>query len=79
MQYSRRFGCVFLGGDVGYHLFITFVYGLFNDAFSGTDHAASNGGITVNDELKRIWKEAVFQPSHGRTDKITKNLSQCPS
>jgi len=32
---------------------------LFSDAFSSCNYVASNGKGSVNDELGRIWKEAV--------------------
>jgi hypothetical protein len=39
--------------------FILFIYNLFNDAFSSTDYILSNERMTVNNELERMWKEAV--------------------
>jgi xanthine dehydrogenase iron-sulfur cluster and FAD-binding subunit A len=38
-----------------------FIYSLFNDAFSISDYRASNERMrmTVNNELERMWKEAV--------------------
>jgi hypothetical protein len=36
-----------------------FIYSLFNDAFSVSDFIASNEMIMVNNELERMWKEAV--------------------
>jgi hypothetical protein len=43
-----RFSCSFL-----------FIYSLFNDAFSSSDYTASSEKMIVNNELERIWKEAV--------------------
>jgi hypothetical protein len=36
-----------------------FVYSLFNDVFSISDYIASNERMIVNNELGRMWKEAV--------------------
>jgi hypothetical protein len=36
-----------------------FICGLFNDAASNSNCMASNDRIIVNNELERIWKEAV--------------------
>jgi hypothetical protein len=35
------------------------IYNLFNDAFSISDYIASNERMIVNNELERMWKEAV--------------------
>jgi hypothetical protein len=37
------------------HLFISL---LFNDAVSSSDCIGSNGGMIVNTELEKMWKEA---------------------
>jgi hypothetical protein len=79
MKYSRRFGCAFLGGDEGYHL-LKFLFMVSLKTLSVAQIMQHQmGGIIMNDDLKRIWKEAESQPSHGVTDKITKNFSQCPN
>jgi hypothetical protein len=41
---------------------ILFIYSLFNDAFSSSDYTASNERMRmiVNNELERMWKEAVL-------------------
>jgi hypothetical protein len=39
---------------------IYFVYGLFNDAFSNSDHVTSNGKMTVDDKLDTKWKVAAM-------------------
>jgi hypothetical protein len=36
------------------------VCSLFKDAFSNSDYIASNEGMTVNNELGRVWKEVVL-------------------
>jgi hypothetical protein len=36
-----------------------FIYSLFNDNFSISDYIASNEKMIVNNELERMWKEAV--------------------
>jgi hypothetical protein len=36
-----------------------FICSLFNDAFSISDYTASNERMIVNNELERMWKEAV--------------------
>jgi hypothetical protein len=36
-----------------------FIYSLFNDASSILDSISSNSRMTVNNELGRMWKEAV--------------------
>jgi hypothetical protein len=41
------------------HTFYSFIYSLFNDAFNSSDYIASNERMIVNNELERIWKEAV--------------------
>jgi hypothetical protein len=40
-----------------------FIYGLFNDAVSSSDHLPSEEWL-VNDELERILKEAVVGKSN---------------
>jgi hypothetical protein len=37
----------------------SFIDSLFNDAFSGADNIASNKRMIANNELERMWKEAV--------------------
>jgi hypothetical protein len=37
-----------------------FIYSLFKNAFSSSDYIASNERIMVNNELERMWKEAVI-------------------
>jgi hypothetical protein len=36
-----------------------FIYSLFNDSFSISYYIASNEMMIVNNELERMWKEAV--------------------
>jgi hypothetical protein len=36
-----------------------FIYSLFNDAFSISDYIASKERVIVNNELGKMWKEAV--------------------
>jgi hypothetical protein len=37
-----------------------FIYDLFNDAFRILDYTALNGRMILNNELERMWKEAVI-------------------
>jgi hypothetical protein len=45
---------------IGGYLRRLFIYSLFNDAFSSSDYVTSNERIIVNNELERMWKEAVM-------------------
>jgi hypothetical protein len=36
-----------------------FIYSLLNDFVSSSDYIESNKRIIVNNEMERIWKEAV--------------------
>jgi hypothetical protein len=40
-------------------LFIYFIYNLFNGTVSISDKKASDERMIVNNELERMWKEAV--------------------
>jgi hypothetical protein len=44
------------------HYTSLFIYSLFNDAFSVSDYTVSNERMRmiVNNELERMWKEAVM-------------------
>jgi hypothetical protein len=41
------------------NLLVLFIYSLFNYAFSISDCTVSNERMIVNNELERMWKEAV--------------------
>jgi hypothetical protein len=36
-----------------------FIHSLFHDAFSISDYIVSNERMIVNNEMERLWKEAV--------------------
>jgi hypothetical protein len=44
---------------LGSYLDYLFVYSLFNDAFSSSDHISSDYRMIVNNELERTSKEAA--------------------
>jgi hypothetical protein len=63
-NYTAKFYLNWLSGlnssAVSFKLSIyLFTYSLFNDAFSSSHFIASNERIIVNNELERMWKEAV--------------------
>jgi hypothetical protein len=40
-------------------LIYSFIYSLFDEAFSISDYTASNERMIVNNVLERMWKEAI--------------------